>query len=63
MNEISLHRLFFDRVERVYEEMDLSVWTTLGGTAWKSANAKEHVFLVFCMAFLEVSAEATQSES
>jgi superfamily II DNA or RNA helicase len=63
LNEISLHRLFFDRVERVYEEMDLSVWTTLGGTAWKSANAKEHVFLVFCMAFLEVSAEATQSES
>jgi superfamily II DNA or RNA helicase len=63
LNEIGLHRLFFDRVEKVYDEMDLSVWGSLGNTAWKSANVKEQVFLAFCKAFLEVSGEPTQSES
>lgn len=63
LNEIGLHRLFFDRVEKVYDEMDLSVWGSLGKTAWKSADAKEQVFLAFCKAFLEVSGEPTQSES
>ena len=43
--------------------MDLSVWGSLGNTAWKSANVKEQVFLAFCKAFLEVSGEPTQSES
>ena len=63
LNEIGLHRLFFDRVAKVYEEMDLSVWASLGGTAWKTANAKEQIFLSFCKAFGEVSGEATKSES
>ena len=63
LNEIGLHRLFFDRVAKVYEEMDLSVWSSLGGTAWKTANAKEQIFLSFCKAFGEVSGEATRSES
>ena len=31
--------------------------------AWKSANAAEQVFLVFCMAFREVSGEPTQTET
>jgi superfamily II DNA or RNA helicase len=63
LTENKLHRLFFDRVPKVFKEMDLAIWNSLGGTAWKSANAKEHVFLSFCMAFAEVSAEPTQSES
>ena len=63
LNENGLHRLFFDRVPRVYEEMNLSVWNSLGDTAWKSANRKEQVFLAFCKAFVEVSGEPTQSES
>jgi len=63
LNESGLHRLFFERVPRVFEEMDLSVWNSLGGTAWKSANAKEMVFLAFCMAFKEVSGDKTQTES
>ena len=63
LNENGLHRLFFDRVPRVYNEMNLSVWNSLGGTAWKSANEKERVFLSFCKAFVEVSGEPTQSES
>jgi superfamily II DNA or RNA helicase len=63
LNENGLHRLFFDRVPKVFEEMNLSVWNSLGGTAWKSASKKEQVFLAFCMAFVEVSGEPTQSES
>jgi superfamily II DNA or RNA helicase len=63
LNENGLHRLFFDRVPKVYNEMNLSVWRNLGGTAWKSATKKEQVFLAFCLAFVEVSGEPTQSES
>jgi len=63
LSENGLHRLFFDRVPRVYDEMNLSIWNSLGGTAWKSATGKERVFLAFCMAFMNVSGEPTQSES
>jgi hypothetical protein len=63
LNEIGLRRLFYERVEKVYQEMDLSIWGTLGNAAWKSAEPKEMVFLAFCMAFSEVSSEATNSES
>jgi superfamily II DNA or RNA helicase len=63
LNENGLHRLFFQRVPAVYDEMDLSVWNSLGGTAWKTATAKEQVFLAFCMAYVEVSGDVTQSES
>ena len=63
LNENGLHKLFFDRVPKVYEEMNISVWKNLGGTAWRTANAKEQTFLAFCKAFSEVSEEITQSES
>ncbi|MCW9034623.1 MAG: DEAD/DEAH box helicase [Alphaproteobacteria bacterium] len=63
LNENKLHTLFFERVPKVYDEMDLSVWSSLGRTAWKSATPKEQVFLTFCMAFKEVSGEPTKSES
>ena len=63
LNESGLHRLFFERVPKVYDEMDLSVWTRMDRTAWKSATGKEQVFLAFCMAFQEVSAEPTATES
>ena len=63
LNEHGLHKLFFSRVPKVYDEMDMSIWTRLGDTAWNSANEKEQVFLAFCMAFQEVSGEITQTES
>ena len=63
LNENGLHRLFFERVPKVYKEMDTSIWSSLGGTSWKSANAKEQVFLAFCMAFAGVSGAPTKSES
>ncbi len=63
LNENGLHRLFFERVPKVYGEMDLSIWNRLGANAWKSATGKEQVFLAFCMAFAEVSSEVTNGES
>jgi len=63
LNENKLHDLFFKRVPLVYKEMNISIWNSLGQTAWKSAEPKEQVFLAFCMAFKEVSGEPTKSES
>ena len=63
LNESGLHELFFERVPKVYGEMNLSIWNNLHDTAWKSATEKEQVFLAFCMAFAEVSGKSTQSES
>ena len=63
LNENKLHNLFFERIPTIYSEMNLSIWNSLGQTAWKTAEPKEQVFLVFCLAFQKVSAEATQSES
>lgn len=63
LNENGLHRLFFERVPKVFDDMDLSVWNSLGGTAWKTASKAEQVFLAFCMAFRDVSGEPTQTES
>ena len=63
LNENKLHNLFFERIPIIYSEMNLSIWNSLGQTAWKTAEPKEQVFLVFCLAFQKVSAEATQSES
>ena len=63
LNENGLHRLFFDRVPRVYGEMNLSVWQNLGTRAWKTATTDEQTFLIFCHAFLEVTGAPTKSES
>lgn len=63
LNENKLHQLFFEKVPEFYEKLNLSVWNSLGLTAWKTATPKEQVFLAFCMAFAEVSGEPTQSES
>ncbi|SCA55561.1 DNA/RNA helicase, superfamily II [Candidatus Terasakiella magnetica] len=63
LNENGLHQLFFTRIPKVYEEMNLSIWESLGSTAWKTATDQERVFLSFCMAFSEVSGDETDSET
>ncbi|MAI11422.1 MAG: hypothetical protein CBD27_04260 [Rhodospirillaceae bacterium TMED167] len=63
LNENGLHRLFFDRVPRVYDEMNLSIWQKLGSRAWKTATSDEQAFLIFCHAFLGVTGAPTKSES
>ncbi len=62
-NEISVRRLFLDRSRVIHGEMNQSVWSAMGGTAWKLAEPREKVFLVFCLAFARVSARKTKSES
>ena len=61
--EAGLHQLFFDRIPKTYEEMNLSIWKTLGKAAWNTANEREKMFLVFCKAFETASGEATASET
>lgn len=63
VNDIGLHRIFFERVPKVYAEMNTSIWKELGRSAWKDANKYEHAFLSFCAAFEKVSGEETTSES
>jgi superfamily II DNA or RNA helicase len=63
LNENKLHTLFFERVPKVYGEMNSSIWRSLDKTAWKSATPKEQVFLAFCMAFAKVSSDKTKSET
>jgi len=63
LDEGDLHRLFFERVPKVHSEMNLSVWESLGDTAWKSATQDEKIFLSFCLAFSKVSGEVTKSET
>ena len=62
-NEISVRRLFLDRARIIQKEMNHSVWQSMGRTAWKLAEPREKVFLVFCMAFAGVSAAKSESES
>tara|TARA_Y100001970_G_scaffold293332_1_gene439451 strand:- start:10782 stop:12611 length:1830 start_codon:yes stop_codon:yes gene_type:complete len=63
LNEKGLHRLFFERVPKAFERMDLSTWRTIGDTTWKTATDKEKVFLSFCIAFSEVTGDETNSET
>ena len=62
-NEISVRRLFLDRSRAIHQEMNHSVWSAMGGTAWKLAEPREKIFLAFCIAFARISSEKTDSES
>ena len=63
INDIGLHRLFFERIPQVYGEMNHSIWRTLGQTAWTGAEKSELIFLAFCKAFELVSGDVSRSDS
>ena len=63
VNDIGLHRLFFDNVPKVYADLNVSVWSSLERSAWEGSSADEKVFLSFCKAFEFVPGEETHSES
>ena len=63
VNDIGLHRLFFERVPAIYEEMNKDIWRTLGRTAWTGAERDELIFLAFCKAFSLVSGAPSSSDS
>ena len=62
-NDNSLHKIFFDRVPKIFEEMNVSVWKSMESSAWKDANIYEKLFLSFCLAFSFVSGEQTNTEN
>ncbi len=62
-NDNSLHKIFFDRVPKIFEEMNVSVWKSMESSAWKDANIYEKLFLSFCLAFSFVSGEQTSTEN
>ena len=61
-NDHSLHKIFFERVPKVFEEMNVLVWKSMERSAWKEANIYEKLFLSFCLAFNFVSGDLTDSE-
>ena len=63
VNDIGLHRLFFERIPAIYEEMNKDIWRTLGRTAWTGAERDELIFLSFCKAFSLVSGAPSASDS
>ena len=63
VNDIGLHRLFFERIPQVYEEMNHNIWRTLGSTAWTGAEKQELIFLAFCKAFELVDGPPSNSDS
>ena len=62
-NDNSLHKIFFERVPKIFEEMNVTVWKSMEASAWKDANIYEKLFLSFCLAFRYVSGEQTNSEN
>ena len=63
VNDIGLHRLFFERIPAIYGEMNHSIWRTLGQTAWTGSEKPELIFLAFCKAFALVSGEPSHTDS
>ena len=63
VNDIGLHRLFFERIPAVFDEMNKDIWRTLGRTAWTGAEKDELIFLAFCKAFELVSGQPSSSDS
>ena len=63
VNDIGLHRLFFERIPALYEEVNKDIWRTLGRTASTGAERDELIFLAFCKAFSLVSGVPSSSDS
>jgi len=63
INDNKLHRVFFSRVPEILDELNVSVWESLGSSAWRNANDKEQAYLIFCLAFEKSTAEVAESEA
>ncbi len=61
-NDNSLHKIFFEKVPKIFEDMNKSIWKNMESSAWRDANVYEKLFLSFCLAFDFVSGEMTSSE-
>ena len=62
LNDNKLHRIFFSKVPEIYQSLNVSIWETLEGSAWRTASEKEIAYLVFCLAFVKSSPEVASTE-
>ena len=62
-NDNSLHKIFFEKVPKIYTDMNHNIWINMGTSAWRDANIYEKLFLSFCLAFDYVSGETTSNEN
>ena len=62
-NDNSLHKVFFERVPKIFSDMNTNIWKNMESSAWRDANIYEKLFLSFCLAFDFVSGESTNSEN
>ena len=62
-NDNSLHKVFFERVPKIFSDMNHNIWKNMEASAWRDANIYEKLFLTFCLAFDFVSGESTNSEN
>ena len=62
-NDNSLHQVFFERVPKIFSDMNTEIWKNMESSAWRDANIYEKLFLTFCLAFDFVSGESTSSEN
>ncbi len=61
-NDNSLHKIFFEKVPKIFKDMNKNIWKNMEASAWRDANVYEKLFLSFCLAFDFVSGEMTGSE-
>ncbi len=61
-NDNSLHKIFFEKVPKIFNDMNHSIWANMETSAWRDANIYEKLFLSFCLAFDFVSGDLTSSE-
>ncbi len=62
-NDNSLHKVFFERVPKIFSDMNHTIWKNMAESAWRDANIYEKLFLSFCLAFDYVSGESTTTEN
>ena len=62
-NDNSFHKVFFERVPKIFSDMNQSIWQNMESSAWRDANIYEKLFLSFCLAFDFVSGELTSTEN
>ena len=56
-------KYFFERVPKIFSDMNTSIWKNMENSAWRDANIYEKLFLTFCLAFDYVSGESTNNEN
>ena len=62
-NDNSLHKVFFEKMPKIYQDMNQAIWKNMESSAWRDANVYEKLFLSFCLAFDFVSGDMTGSEN